>query len=46
VIEQLPTPVGAALTQALQPETGEANLLVAASLNPSGKKLYELRKLR
>jgi len=26
----------------MQPETGQANLLVAASLNPSEKKLYEL----
>jgi hypothetical protein len=42
VIEQLPTPVRAALTQAMQPETGQANLLVAASLNPSEKKLYEM----
>ena len=42
VIEELPTPVRAALTQAMQPETGQANLLVAASLNPSEKKLYEL----
>src|SRR6184192_4180066 len=42
VIEELPTPVRAALTQAIQPETGQANLLVAASLNPSEKKLYEL----
>jgi len=26
----------------MQPETGEANLLVAASLNPSEENLYEL----
>jgi DNA processing protein len=26
----------------MQPETGQANLLVAASLNPSEKKLYDL----
>jgi DNA processing protein len=26
----------------MQPETGEANLLVAASLNPSEKKIYDL----
>ena len=38
VIEELPTPVRAALTQAMQPETGQANLLVAASLSPSEKK--------
>ena len=38
VILELPTPVRAALTRAMQPETGLANLLVAASLNPSGTK--------
>jgi len=42
VIEELPTPVRAALVQVMQPETGEANLLVAASLNPSEKKIYDL----
>ncbi|HLZ11891.1 MAG TPA: DNA-processing protein DprA [Candidatus Acidoferrum sp.] len=42
VIEELPTPVRAALTQIVQPETGQANLLIAASLNPSEKKLYEM----
>jgi len=42
VIEELPTPVRAALVQAMQPETGQANLLVAASLNPSEKKIYDL----
>lgn len=42
VIEELPPPVHAALTQAMQPETGQANLLIATSLNPSEKKLYEL----
>jgi DNA processing protein len=42
VIEELPTPVRAALAQVMQPETGEANLLVAAPLNPSEKKLYDL----
>jgi hypothetical protein len=26
----------------MQPETGQANLLVAASLNPSEKQLYEM----
>src|SRR5262252_670722 len=42
VIEELPTPIRAALKQAIQPETGQANLLVAASLTPSEKKLFEL----
>jgi DNA processing protein len=42
VIEQLPTPVRAALVKAEQPEAEQRNLLVAASLNPSEKKLYEL----
>jgi DNA processing protein len=42
VIEELPTPVRAALKQIMQPETGQANLLVAASLTPSEKKLYDL----
>ena len=42
VIEELPTPVRAALIQVMQPETGQANLLVAASLTPSEKKLYDL----
>jgi DNA processing protein len=42
VIEELPTPVRAALVQAEQPETEQRNLLAAASLNGSQKKLYEL----
>src|SRR5215471_17754616 len=42
VIEELPTPIRAALTQAEQPETEQRNLLAAASLNGSAKKLYEL----
>ena len=42
VIEELPTPVRAALVQAEQPEAEHRNLLAAASLNGSEKKLYEL----
>jgi DNA processing protein len=42
VIEELPTPVRAALVKAEQPEAEQRNLLVAASLNPSEKKVYEL----
>ncbi|HET9994185.1 MAG TPA: DNA-processing protein DprA [Candidatus Acidoferrum sp.] len=42
VIEELPTPVRAALVQAEQPETEQRNLLAAASLNGAQKKLYEL----
>jgi DNA processing protein len=42
VIEELPTPVRAALVQAEQPETEQRNLLAAASLNSSEKKIYEL----
>jgi DNA processing protein len=42
VIEELPTPVRAALLQAEQPEAEQRNLLVAASLNGSEKKIYEL----
>src|SRR5580693_8564746 len=42
VIEQLPTPVRAALVKAEQPEAEQRNLLVAASLNPTEKKLYDL----
>src|SRR5580704_3578016 len=42
VIEELPTPVRAAVVQAEQPETEQRNLLAAASLNGSEKKLYEL----
>jgi len=42
VIEELPTPVRAALVQAERPEAEQRNLLAAASLNGSQKKLYEL----
>jgi len=42
VIEELPTPVRAALVQAEKPEAEQRNLLAAASLNASEKKLYEL----
>jgi DNA processing protein len=41
VIEELPTPVRAALVQAEQPEAEQRNLLLAASLNSSEKKVYE-----
>jgi DNA processing protein len=37
VIEELPAPVRAALVDLMQPETDQANLLVAASLTPSEK---------
>ena len=39
VIEELPAPVRAALTQLEQPEAGQRNLLVAASLTGSGQKI-------
>src|SRR5258708_13900560 len=42
VIEEVAAPVRAALTRAMQPESGQASLLIAASLNPSEKRLYEL----
>jgi DNA processing protein len=42
VIEELPTPVRAALVKAEQPEAEQRNLLAAAALNGSEKKLYEL----
>jgi DNA processing protein len=42
VIEELPTPVRAALVKAEQPEAEQRNLLVVASLKPSEKKVYEL----
>jgi len=42
VIEELPTPVRAALVQAEQPEAEQRNLLAAASLNSSEKKIYVL----
>ena len=38
VIEELPTPVRAALVKAEQPEAEQRNLLVVASLNPSEKR--------
>lgn len=40
VIEELPTPVRAALTKPEQPEFEQRNLLVAASLTGSGQKIY------
>jgi DNA processing protein len=42
VIEELPTPIRAALTQAEQPEAEQRNLLAAAALNSSEKKLSGL----
>jgi DNA processing protein len=42
VIEELPTPIRAALAQAEQPEPEQRNLLAAAASNGSEKKLYEL----
>ena len=42
VIEELPTPVRALLVQAEKPEAEQRNLLLAASLNNSEEKLYEL----
>src|ERR1700739_2023267 len=42
VIEELPTPVRAALVQAERPEAEQRNLLAAASLNSSEKKIYDL----
>src|SRR5437867_3097871 len=42
VIEELPTPIRAALVQAERPEAEQRNLLAAAGLNGSEKKLYEL----
>lgn len=42
VIEELPTPVRAALVQAEKPEAEQRNLLAADGLNGSEKKLYEL----
>ena len=40
VVEELPTPVRAALTKPEQPEFEQRNLLVAASLTGSGQKIY------
>src|SRR5258708_30333077 len=42
VIEELPTPIRAALLQAEQPEAEQRNLLAAAALNGSEKKLFEM----
>jgi DNA processing protein len=42
VIEELPTPVRAALVQAEQPEAAQRNLMLAASLNSSEKTIYDL----
>jgi DNA processing protein len=42
LMEELPTPVRAALVNLMQPGTGQANLLVAAFLTPNEKKLYDL----
>ncbi len=42
VIEELPTPIRAALAQAEQPEAQQRNLLIAASLNDAERKIYEL----
>lgn len=42
VIEELPSPVRATLVQAEQPEAEQRNLLLAASVNSSKKKIYDL----
>jgi DNA processing protein len=42
VIEELPTPVRAVLVKAERPEAEQRNLLAAASLGASERKLYEL----
>jgi DNA processing protein len=42
VIEELPTPIRAALLKAERPEAEQRNLLAAAELAGSEKKLYEL----
>jgi DNA processing protein len=42
VIEELPTPVRAVLVRAEAPEAEQRNLLAAASLNSSEKKIYDL----
>jgi DNA processing protein len=42
VIEDLPSPVRALLARAEAPESEERNLLAAASLNSSEKKIYEV----
>ena len=46
VIEELPTPVRAALTKLEQPEAEQRNLLVAQSLTGSGQKIYALLSFR
>jgi DNA processing protein len=42
VIEELPTPIRAVLMRAEAPEAEQRNLLAAASLNSSEKKIYDL----
>jgi DNA processing protein len=42
VIEDLPTPIRAALTKLEQPESEERNLLMSATLAGAEKKIYEL----
>jgi DNA processing protein len=42
IIEELPTPVRAVLVQAERPESAQRNLLAAASLNSSEKKIFDL----
>ena len=42
VIEELPTPVRAALLQAERPEAEQRNQMAAAALSPTQKKLYDL----
>jgi DNA processing protein len=42
VIEELPTPIRAMLVQAEKPEAEQRNLLAAASLNSSEKKIFEM----
>jgi DNA processing protein len=42
VIDDLPTPIRTLLVQPERPDTAQRNLLVAASLNSSEKKIYDL----
>src|SRR5690349_6240031 len=42
VIEELPTPVRAAMVHAEKPEAAKRDSLVQASLNPSEKRIYDL----
>ena len=42
IVEELPTPIRATLVQAERPEAAQRNLLIAASLNSSEKKIYDL----